>query len=96
MDVYSVANVLYNIMTGEMPWSSWSTLEAKKMVKKGIIPFIPEEFRELGSLDMVLTNLTERAYANDPRDRISAADLVTALQGLLANSTTLAASIGRA
>jgi serine/threonine protein kinase len=96
MDVYSVANVFYNIITGEMPWSSWSTLEAKKMVKKGVIPFIPEEFREPGSLDMVLTNLTERAYINDPRDRISAARLVTALQGLLANSTILAASTGRA
>jgi hypothetical protein len=58
-------------MTGEMPWSSWSTLETKKMVKKGVIPFIPEEFREPGSLDMVLTNLTERAYTNDPKDRIS-------------------------
>jgi serine/threonine protein kinase len=96
MDVYSVANVFYNIMTGEMPWSSWSTLETKKMVKKGVIPFIPEEFREPGSLDMVLTNLTERAYTNDPKDRISAAGLVTALQGLLANSTMLAASSGRA
>jgi serine/threonine protein kinase len=95
MDVYSVANVLYTIMTGELPWSSWSTLETKKMVKKGVIPFIPEEFREPGSLDMVLTNLTERAYINDPRDRISAPDLVTALQGLLANSTILASS-GRA
>jgi serine/threonine protein kinase len=92
MDVYSVANVFYNIMTGEMPWSSWSTLETKKMVKRGVIPFIPEEFRQPGSLDMLLTNLTERAYTNDPRDRISAADLVTALQGLLANSSTLASS----
>jgi serine/threonine protein kinase len=87
MDVYSVANVLFNIMTGEMPWSSWSTLETKKMVKKGIIPLIPEEFRQPGSLDMFLTNLTERAYTNDPKYRISAPDLVTALQGLLANST---------
>jgi hypothetical protein len=96
MDVYSVANVFYNIMTGELPWSSWSTLETKKMVKKGVIPFIPEEFREPGSLDMVLTNLTERAYTNDPKDRISAAGLVTALQDLLANSTMLAASSARA
>jgi serine/threonine protein kinase len=92
MDVYSAANIFYNIMTGELPWSGWSTLETKKMVKKGVIPFIPEEFRQPGSLDMFLTNLTERAYTNDPRERISATDLVTAFQGLLANSTTIASS----
>lgn len=82
LDIYSVANVLFSILTGEEAWEAYSTRETQKMVKKGIKPYIPDEFRPPGSTDEALGNLIELAYEVDPSKRISAAELVTELEAL--------------
>lgn len=80
LDIYSAANVLYGIVTGKKAWYQLSTSEAKKYVKSGALPVIPDTLRQPGTLDGVLTNLTERAYEVDPSKRISASQIVTELE----------------
>jgi hypothetical protein len=93
IDIYSGANVLYSIMTGQVAWTDWSTMETKKMVKDGVMPFIPEEFRQASTIDMALTHLTESAYQGNPHERTSAATLVKALERLAANSTKAVSNV---
>eukprot|EP00977_Amphora_coffeiformis_P009868 scaffold2276_cov160-Amphora_coffeaeformis.AAC.6 len=79
LDVYSGANVLYGILTGQKAWYTLSTSETKKYVKSGAIPIIPNSLRQPDTLDGVLANLTEMAYEVDPSKRISAHQLVVEL-----------------
>jgi serine/threonine protein kinase len=85
LDIYAAASVFYGIMTGEKAWLDLSTGDTKKYVKKGVKPNIGDEFRmPPGSIDAALTNLTELAYTRNPEERISASQLVAALEELQA------------
>ena len=86
LDIFSVANIYYGILAGEDPWTGWSTTEVKKTVQKGFKPLVPEEFRQKGTSDEALQNLTLRAYELNPRERISAAELVKDLETLLSKA----------
>jgi len=84
LDMYSVANVLYSILTQEKAWDDYSSSETKSMVKKGTLPTIevadktmPKAVRE------ALVELNHRAYALDPKKRISASELASELEKLL-------------
>jgi len=78
LDVYSLANVLYSILTGRMPRGR--TPEA---VVNGTIPVIPDDFRQPGTIDEAMSELIYRAYKFDPKERISASELVTELEKLM-------------
>ena len=80
LDVYSGANVLYGILTGNKAWYQFSSSETKEYVKKGAIPYIADELRMPNTLDAVLANLTELAYEVDPSKRISAHHLVEEME----------------
>ena len=82
-DVYSLANVLYELLAGENPWDHVRANEAKKMIMKGVIPNLPAEFRKPGTTDVELALLMMRAYQLHPAERISAAELVKELDLLL-------------
>jgi serine/threonine protein kinase len=79
IDVYSLGNVLHQILTGEDPWGGWSVLEVTNQVQKGIKPVAPPEMLEHPS-DVLLQNLTLRAYELDPEVRIRAKELVQQLE----------------
>lgn len=79
IDIYSAANIFYEIITGRPAWDGWSTAETKSLIQQGAIPIIEPEFQNT-STDQVLAELTERAYALDPYNRSSARDLVIALR----------------
>jgi serine/threonine protein kinase len=86
LDMYSVAHVLYGILTGgpdPYPWSGWSSVEVKKTVQKGLKPLVDEAKRPSGSTDEALHNLMLRAYEFDPKVRISATELVQEIERLL-------------
>jgi serine/threonine protein kinase len=84
LDVYSLANVYYGILTGEQPWDKWSVAETKQFVMKGTKPFIPYlNSKNVSHTDMVLATLTNRAYELDPSKRVSAAEIVATLEDLL-------------
>jgi serine/threonine protein kinase len=84
IDVFSLANVLHQILTGEDPWEGWSALEISNQVQKGVKPMSPPEFLVHPS-DKLLQNLTLRAYELDPAVRIRATELVQELEAAMAS-----------
>jgi serine/threonine protein kinase len=81
LDVYSLANVMYEIINRDKPWVEEGTKSAKRMIGGGQKP----KMRPLkpGTSDASLAVLMERAYALNPAERISAAELVSELENLL-------------
>lgn len=83
MDVYSVANVLYGILTGTKPYGGMTSSQIQTVVKEGKIPPLEVRYRREGTSDEKLAYLTERAYEFDPRKRISARVLAEELERLV-------------
>jgi serine/threonine protein kinase len=84
LDMYSVANILYTILTREEAWENWSAAESQKMIQDGFIPIIKVDIPDLPpSIKETLVILNRRAYTLDPQERISAAELVSELEKLL-------------
>jgi len=73
IDVFSMGNVLYNILTGETPWEEyprWTSNLVKRMIWLGFIPWIP--FRYCRS-DPELVRIISLAYTKNSAKRPSAA-----------------------
>ena len=83
LDVYSIANVYFEILTGTTPWRTKTADETQRLVKQGVIPLIRGEFRKPGTPDAFLAELTIKAYSLVPKDRPSAAHLVDAIERYL-------------
>lgn len=85
LDVFSTAHVLYAILTGEKPWDDlWGT-RVKELVKAGNKPtIVDKKYLKLGTSDAALANLIDLAYETDPKDRVSASQLVAELELLIA------------
>jgi serine/threonine protein kinase len=63
-DIYSFAMVCYEILTGDMPFSSTSSqMDVKKMVLDGVRPPLPYE------CPLLLKHLIERCWSPDARER---------------------------
>ncbi len=82
IDIYSTANVLYGILTGQKPYESKMRREIRKNVMDGVIPHIDEEFRVPGTVDAVLVEIIENTYSRDPEKRWSASTVVNKLESL--------------
>jgi hypothetical protein len=85
LDIYSTANILWEIVHMEKAWSDFSTTETKNVIRKGT--FIPgfKNTNVLASspdIEADYKKITDRAYAFHPRDRFQASELVQALQTL--------------
>lgn len=83
LDIYSAGNVLYEILTGEEPWSNMRTSEIKSKLKKGKKPHISENYLVPNTIDAKLAALIDLAYEHDPSNRISASELVIELESIL-------------
>jgi serine/threonine protein kinase len=83
LDIYSVANIFYGIITGKPAWSEFTSSETKENVQRGVQPYIPDDLRKPGTADEALALLTQRAYTRDPQERITAPELVRELETLL-------------
>jgi serine/threonine protein kinase len=84
IDVYSLGNVFHQILTGDDPWEGWSVLEISNQVQKGVKPLASPELLEHPS-DVLLQNLTLRAYELDPAVRIRAKEIVERLEWAMKN-----------
>jgi hypothetical protein len=84
-DMYSVANVLYEILTGVEPWLDIkaSSSKFKEHIKQGKKPPIADQYLIPNTSDAGLAALVDSAYEHDPVSRISASELVTELESLL-------------
>ena len=83
MDVYSLGNVLYSILTGTKPWGDQGSNTIKRWVRDGKKPTIDKTFRKDGTSDAALAVLVNLALELDPTVRISAAALVHELDLLI-------------
>jgi serine/threonine-protein kinase len=88
-DIYSLAVILYEVLTGKLPFEGKNPLEFIQFhVNKKPIPLnerVPgKQFPQL------LTEVMDRALAKKPEDRFaSAADFAAAMQAILDGRTTL-------
>ena len=83
IDLYSVANVLYGILTGRKPYENKLRRDIKKNVMKGQSPDIENDFRKPGTYDALLVQIIENAYSLDPKKRWSAKEVVEKLERVL-------------
>lgn len=75
MDVYSLAVVFWEVLTGEVPWvSAANTMAVMRKVDQGERPVLPTD------VDAPLRSLIEAMWATEPSKRPSMREIVTALQ----------------
>ena len=84
LDIFSLANIICGLFTEDDPWRHLSESKVKEQVKNGTKPIISQRYQIPGSIDKGLVDLTYRAYALDPKERISAVELVAELEKLVA------------
>mmetsp|Transcript_1809 Transcript_1809/g.2663 ORF Transcript_1809/g.2663 Transcript_1809/m.2663 type:complete len:551 (-) Transcript_1809:441-2093(-) len=85
LDVYSLANVLYTILTGEEPWKDKRVSDIKKLVKQGSKPPYADKYLITNTSDASLAAIIDLAYERDPDARVSARELVNELELLIGN-----------
>lgn len=87
LDVYSLGNVLYRILTSKKPFYDWGGNRVKDAVKKGQKPEIPPENRPPSSKDAALAVLVHFCMEHNPQKRITAKSLVRELKVIITNQT---------
>jgi len=73
IDVYSLGNVLYTILTRRVPFHKKSTNEAIDLVKDGKKPHIPLE--KDGPENAAIIEAIHMCWTKDPKDRSSAREV---------------------
>lgn len=76
IDVYSMGNIFYTLLTDLEPWEGIEENTAQESVKKGLRPRVPND--KLGSSDFVhvaLRTAMFRCWKNDPTERPRARDI---------------------
>ena len=73
VDIYSMGNVFYSILTGEWPFEDVESKEARDLVKRGHRPPIsPEILNSTDPFQQTLLNVTRACWLQDPKERASA------------------------
>ncbi|CAJ1965836.1 unnamed protein product [Cylindrotheca closterium] len=85
LDVYSLANVWYQILTGSSPWvDQANTNVVKNLILDGKKPPLPvDQTNNNTTTDSVVADWLYSAYEIDPNQRATAKDLVQGLEHLL-------------
>ena len=85
IDIYSMGNVFYSLLTGKWPFEDRKTKEAQKLIKKNERPPIDQEIRDSDDpLDVALLKALERCWEQDPIERASAREIEQFLEAELA------------
>jgi serine/threonine protein kinase len=73
IDVYSMGNIFYALLTGLWPFEELKSKKAKNLVKKGSRPPIPEAILNTTDMfDQTLLNATRACWIQDPEKRATA------------------------
>jgi serine/threonine protein kinase len=84
IDIYATANILYSIFTKRDAWYESNERDAKFKIQDGVVPDMDIAWPDATlSTRTRLVQLTQRAYALDATQRISAKELVLELEALL-------------
>ena len=85
IDVYSMGNIFYTLLAGDMPFEGQKESKAQKKVMDGIRPKIPEEVMESDDIAIqALISATKKAWKHEPRNRPSAASIAEELKEVMA------------
>jgi eukaryotic-like serine/threonine-protein kinase len=95
-DVYSLAVILYEVLTGKLPFDAKSAMDYISLHVTGVP--VPLNQRVPGrTFSPLLEQIIARALAKRPEDRFaSAADFATAMQSVLQGAARLPAHLGNA
>jgi len=76
IDIYSMGNIFYAILSGEMPFEGKKESKAQKKVIEGVRPEIPNEVLESEDIAIqTLLSATKKCWEQKPLDRPSAASI---------------------
>lgn len=85
IDIYSMGNVFYSLLTGLWPYENKKTKEAQKRIKNGHRPPIPEEVDiSKNPLDKALLKAIRMCWDQDPNSRASSREVEIFLEGEVA------------
>lgn len=89
VDVYSMGNIFYSILSGNMPFEGQKESKAQKKVLDGVRPKIPDEVKESEDIAIQkLISITQKCWRKKAKDRPSAASIRDELQDLMDQMTT--------
>mmetsp|Transcript_10335 Transcript_10335/g.23177 ORF Transcript_10335/g.23177 Transcript_10335/m.23177 type:complete len:546 (-) Transcript_10335:2253-3890(-) len=81
IDVYSMGNIFFSLLTGAWPYEDIKTKEAQKLIKTNHRPPIPERQKESKHpLDIALLSAIDMCWAQDPSDRSTAREVEAYLE----------------
>mmetsp|Transcript_19504 Transcript_19504/g.28901 ORF Transcript_19504/g.28901 Transcript_19504/m.28901 type:complete len:624 (-) Transcript_19504:40-1911(-) len=84
IDVYSMGNVFYAILSGLMPFEGMKQEKAKKNVMEGKRPKIPSEVKESDDIAIqAILSATKKCWRQDPTERPPAAEIRDKLKSVM-------------
>ena len=84
VDIYSMGNIFYAILSGNMPFEGQKESKAQKKVLDGIRPKIPDEVKQSDDIAIqTLVSITKKCWSKKPVDRPSAASIRDELKILM-------------
>lgn len=84
IDVYSMGNVFYAILSGMMPFEGVKQEKAKKQVMEGKRPKMPSEVKESDDIAIqAILAATKKCWEQDPKDRAPASEIRDELKSVM-------------
>lgn len=76
IDIFSMGNIFYSIISGDMPFEGINEKEAIQMVKDGERPKIPREALQSDDLAIkTIVSVIKKCWEQNPKDRPSASSV---------------------
>mmetsp|Transcript_22285 Transcript_22285/g.32837 ORF Transcript_22285/g.32837 Transcript_22285/m.32837 type:complete len:514 (+) Transcript_22285:211-1752(+) len=76
IDVYSMGNIFYEILTNEKPFKNIATKQVRSIVKEGLRPVVPFKVKNSNNqIDIVLMRAMDMCFHQNPKKRPSAKDV---------------------
>ncbi|KAL7487597.1 hypothetical protein ACHAW6_013180 [Cyclotella cf. meneghiniana] len=89
VDIYSMGNIFYAIISGDMPFENDKEKEAQKKIKNGQRPIIPEAISKSDDIAIkTIVSAVERCWKHDPKERPSASTIRDELKRVMDKMTS--------
>jgi hypothetical protein len=89
VDIYSMGNIFYAIVSGDMPFENDKEKDAQKKIKNGERPIIPESVLKSDDIAIkTIVSAVERCWKHDPKERPSASTIRDELKRVMDKMTS--------